>query len=79
MVSHTQINSGQLHCSCTLNATQVQALFFSVFYSRSMTLSAPRSPSLTATLQIHYLRELQTNLVLSHSPHTHTLTTPPQA
>ncbi len=71
--SWIKINCGTLHRYCTLYATQVQSISLSLHLS----LSPPHSPSLTATLQIHYLRDLQTNLALSHSPHTHTLSRHP--
>lgn len=53
----------------------VTALFMQLEFSLSLSLilwcSPPHSSSLTATLQIHNLWDLQTILALSHSPHTH--------
>lgn len=78
---------GQFEALCILDKNKLQTTTLllhslcntsAVLLSLSVSLSPPHSPSLTATLEIHYLRNLQTNLALSHSPHTHTLTTPPQ-
>lgn len=77
IVSHTQINSGPLHCSCTLNATQVQALFFFClllsFYdslSPTFTLSDGNTPdSLLA-------RSPDQSCTFSQPPYTHSHYTP---